>query len=254
MFEKLKNLFHKEEILSKKEVIICIHGFGRRLSHEYDNFLLWAKDEYELVVFDIYDLKDPNDNNPNIWIKRCEEKCESYLLNGYEISLIGFSMGGVIAAHLASKYHPRKLFLISPAFDYLHVGNIVNSAVSMFRKNAVEETSSKPVIPSNFYSTFMDVVGICKDDISNVTCPVCIVHGDKDETIPLRSSLHAYDKITHQNKRLFIIHEGRHRLMMHTNTGYETYQIFKLFMNDILLGKEITFAKDIFEVQNENNQ
>lgn len=253
MFNKLKQRLNKGSKNSgKKEVILCIHGFGRRLSHEYDNFLLWSKNQYHLEVFDIYDLKNPKDCDGEEWIKRCERKCEEYLLEGYELSLIGFSMGGVIATHLAAKYNPRRLFLIAPAFDYINVSGFMNTAVNKILKSE-EENPNKPVIPTPFYSAFREVVSICKDDLTKVKCPVCFVHGNKDELIPLRSSMNAFEKIPHNRKRLFIIHEGKHRMMMHTNTCYETYQIFKLFIDGIILGnQEIKYAKDILAVNTQN--
>lgn len=249
MLEKFKNLFKRKSppiVEADKEIVICIHGFGRRLEHEYDNFKVWNKGKYNFKTFNIYNLNDANDNNPTIWIKRCEGMVDSYIKAGYRVSLIGFSMGGVIAAHLASMYPVEKLFLISPAFDYLHVGSFVNTAVNKIMKTP-NKVAPNVVIPSGFTSSFTEVVRLCKDDITKVKCPVCFVHGDKDETIPVRSSINACDKVTHDKKKLFIIHGGRHRMMLHENTAWETWQIYNLFMDGILLGDLPTkYAVDIF--------
>lgn len=40
-----------------------------------------------------------------------------------DVILIGFSMGGVIAAHLAAVKPVKKLILLAPAFNYINVGN-----------------------------------------------------------------------------------------------------------------------------------
>ncbi|MDD3049117.1 MAG: alpha/beta hydrolase [Bacilli bacterium] len=253
MLEKFKSLLfknkNKKEIKveeANKEVVICIHGFGRRLQHEYDNFQLWNEGKYNFKTFDIYNLNDPNDNNPTIWIKRCEGMVDAYINAGYKVSLIGFSMGGVIASHLASMYPIDKLFLISPAFDYLHIGNFVNTAVNKLMKTPNKEASNV-VIPSGFTSSFTEVVRMCKEDIVKVKCPICMVHGDKDETISARSSLNAYDKISHEQKKLFIIHGGKHRMMLHENTAWETWQLFNLFMDNQILGDlSKKYAEDIF--------
>lgn len=251
MLEKFKQLFFNkkkitEQVETKKEVVICIHGFGRRLEHEYDNFKFWNKGKYNLKTFNIYNLNDPEDNNPTIWIKRCEGMVDSYIKTGYKVSLVGFSMGGVLAAHIASIYPIEKLFLIAPAFDYLHVGSLVNTAVNKIMKTPNKEAPNV-IIPSGFTSSFTEVVRVCKDDIAKVKCPVCFIHGDKDETIPARSSLNACDKIKHDKKRVFIIHGGRHRMMLHENTAWETWQLFNLFMDNIILADlPSQFAVDIF--------
>lgn len=240
MFDKFKNILKKEE---EKSVVICIHGFGRRKQHEFDNFKLWDKDN-ELITFDIYDLESQTDNDAEVWILRCEDKVESYLANGYKVSLIGFSMGGVIASHLAAKYNVDKLFLISPAFDYFHTGHLYSLAKDAIKKEEPKEDDIK--IPTSYATTFMEVVKRIKDDIENVTCPVCFVHGSADEVIPVRSSINAYEKIKHNNKKLFIIYEGKHRMMLHQNSCYETYLIYKNFMDGNILGnKKIEYAPDI---------
>ena len=58
-------------------------------------------------------------------IKKSEEKVEWLINNGYSnIYVIGHSMGGVIASHLATKYRQiKKLVLAAPAFHYLNVVN-----------------------------------------------------------------------------------------------------------------------------------
>lgn len=245
MLKKIKQLFtirKKSEPNHKQEIVLCIHGFGRRLEHEFDNFLLWNNGKYNFKTFPIYHIQDEKDNNPDVWIQRCEKEIERYQKEGYEVSLLGFSMGGVLASHLAAKYGAKKLFLIAPAFDYLHVGNIVNTAVNKLKKPA---SPSTVILPSSFTSTFMEVVKRCKEDIEKVNCPICIIHGDKDETIPLRSSLNAYEKVKTM-KKLWILHEGKHRMMLHENTAWECWQLFNLFMDDKIITSRPIFAKDIF--------
>ena len=55
----------------KRPVIITIHGYGRRRSHEMDNIAAWArKEDFDVVQFDLYDLFDENDCDPKQWLKR----------------------------------------------------------------------------------------------------------------------------------------------------------------------------------------
>ena len=56
-----------------KPVIITIHGYGRRRSHEMDNLAAWAKDErFTVIQFDLYDLFDEEDCDPKQWLARAE--------------------------------------------------------------------------------------------------------------------------------------------------------------------------------------
>lgn len=244
MFKSIKNLFKKEQI--NKHVIVCIHGFGVRTINQFDNFKLWSNNEFNLYTFNIFAKDNENDCNPEVWIKRCESVVENFLNTGYEVDLIGFSMGGVIASHLARKYKIGRLFLIAPAFEYFTPKNVVQKTKEALSK---KEDGGVPKLPTSFTSCFIDVVKMCKEDIKYVQCPVCIVHGNCDETIPYKSSISRMEEIPHNQKRLFIIHKGKHHLMTNKDTGYETFQIFKMFMNRTIINDKIEFVKDIY---NEN--
>lgn len=258
MFEKIKaKLFasaKQDEIKKQKQkpVIITIHGYGRRRKHEMDNLVLWSQSEgYEIVQFDMYDLFDEHDNDWMKWVTRAKNVVNTYELANREIYLIGFSMGGVIASYLAATSpNVKKLILLAPAFNYLHVDTITSviskSAAGFFSND--KDKKPEIEIPRSFYGAFMDLVKALKKYIAEVPCPVLILHGDEDEVIPLRSSTWAYDKIPHEDKKLIILHEGHHRLLMDPKVSWETYQIAKLFLDDrILHGQKIPFAPDILE-------
>lgn len=243
MFENIK--LKREQ---NKTLIYAVHGFGFRRSHEYDNFRHWLRDtNYHFEVIDIYEPDDESGAVAPFWISKVENHFRLFM-NDYEhIILIGFSMGGVIASYLASKYRCEKLFLIAPAFDYLHIGNISNAVFEkVFMKK--DDKKDKPQLSSAHVSCFMEVVKSCKNSIEKVTCPVLMVHGDADEVIPLRSSNNAFDKIPHDYKRLFFIHNGKHRLMLNNDTNYEVFQLFWLFINNKIVCDH-DFVPDIYEIK-----
>lgn len=256
MFEKLRSrLFPTKRPIegsTQAPVIITIHGYGRRRKHEMDNLVLWSASEgYEIVQFDMYDLFDANDNDWKQWVTRAKKVVNTYELANRDIYLIGFSMGGVIASYLAATSpNVKKLILLAPAFNYLHMDTIT----SVISKGAAglfsNDKDKKPEIevPRSFYGAFMDLVKALKKYIAEVQCPVLILHGDEDEVIPLRSSTWAFDKIPHEQKKLIILHGGHHRLLMDPKVSWEAYQIARLFIDGhILNGKSIPFAPDILE-------
>lgn len=238
----------KEEIKESKRVIITIHGYGRRRSHEFDNLTRWGND-LEVVQFDLFDIQDESDNDWMIWTSRAKEKCEYYLRNGYTVDVIGFSMGGVIASYIAATCEINRLVLIAPAFNYLNLDKIYSAfakqASKFFSNDEAKETSDKVVLPASFDNTFMSLVKELKKYIAYVKCPVLLLHGDKDEVIPVRSSLWAFDQIPHQQKQLILLHNGPHRMLMDRHVGYSTFQTIKSFLQgDILPDQKISFSPD----------
>lgn len=250
MFEKLKQYFQKNEKKTvTSPVIITIHGYGRRCQHEFDNFALWGrKDGFTIVQFDMYDLFDEQDCDWKQWLARAKDQVKRYKSSGVPIYLVGFSMGGVIASYLAATFQVDRLILLAPAFSYINMdmvsGVITKTAASLWSNEKKEEIK----LPSSFYSAFMDIVKNLKKYIVDVECPVLFLHGDQDEVISIKSSLWAYEKLPHDRKKLIILHEGHHRLLMDEKVHWECYQIMKLFLNKELLGDtEIIQAEDIMD-------
>lgn len=237
-----------KSILKKKPLVLCIHGFGHRRSNEYNNFKLWGSKEFEFITFDIFDVDDKLDTNSDEWIMRCENKLKELLKSNREVSIIGFSMGGVIATYLASKYKIKKLFLIAPAFEFINVKSVLNAITQMMNNQTSSLTMSKEQT-----ACFMEVVAKCKDSIHLIICPTLMVHGDSDDVISVRSSIHNYSLIPHDQKRLIILHGGPHRLMLNPHTSNEVYQLFKLFMNNQIITNHLQLADDPYrKIENSN--
>lgn len=239
MLDWLKKLRKKEPDTTPKPlppILITVHGYGRRRKHEFDNLALWGKkDGLDIVQFDMYDLFDEQDHDWMTWVSRAKEVVDSYKHSGRDIYLIGFSMGGVIASYLATVCPVKKLILLAPAFSYMNMdmitGVISKSASSLWSNEKKEEIQ----LPRSFYSAFMDLVKNLKKYISFVDCPVFILHGDQDEVISVKSSVWAYDKIPHQQKKMILLHEGHHRLLMDEKVNWECYQNILLFINDTII-------------------
>ena len=217
--------------LPKRPVILTIHGYGRRRSHEMDNLVNWAKKEhFDIIQFDLYDLFDETDCDPRQWLDRARAQVEKVLAEGRSLYLLGFSMGGVIASYLASLYPIEKLVLVAPAFTYLDMSKTADylrkGTRMLFHSDGEQNTVS---VPKSFYPAFVEIVRNCRDSIASVHCPILFLHGDADEVIPLKSSIHAYEKVTHPDKRLIILHEGRHHLLSEPISANECYQLILLF-------------------------
>lgn len=261
MLEKLKAILkpkHTESSLNKKSpVIITVHGYGRRRKHEMDHLALWAKNDpimqqFEIIQFDLYDLFDETDCDWQKWVSRAKTIINEQELLGKDIYLIGFSMGGVIASYLAAtSNHVKKLILLAPAFQYINMDAITSlitkSATSIFG-GSDKGTTYEIEIPKSFYGAFTDVIKNLKPYITKVSCPVLLLHGDEDEVIGVKSSIYAFDRIPHEDKRLIILHNGHHRLFMDTAVNQEVYRIITLFIHDrIVVNQGFAKAPDILE-------
>lgn len=155
-------------------------------------------------------------------------------------------MGGVIAAHLASKYKEvTKLVLAAPAFHYLafngdkvDVAKSIKKLPKLFKNYKPEEVLSRFFkIPIPTIREFMLLVEEHTGDVKNITCPTLIIHGDKDDIVPKDSVLYVYNTIAAKSVTLVEIKTLTHDLFI--NNRYE--EVKELITN--FLRKKPKFGK-----------
>ncbi len=193
----------------KGPVIIAIHGFGKRRTDEYRSLVDYFGDRYDIRLPNLFDQRFPKDDIWYNWVSRAEEEIIKAKNEKREIILIGYSMGGVIATYLASKFEIKRLILLAPAFEYLKVTTATGYA---FGPRYPEDDKYVP-LPAEYIATFMDVVNNCRDGIDGVTCPTLFIHCFGDALIPYTVSLKYHRRLKIKEKHCVIIAEGSHRLM-----------------------------------------
>ncbi len=193
----------------KEPVIIAIHGFGKRRTDEYGPLVERLKDSYDIRLPELFDQRFPSDNIWYNWVSRAEEEVVKVKNEKREIILIGYSMGGVIATYLASKFEIKKLILLAPAFEYLKVSTATGYA---FGPKYPEDDKYAP-LPPEYLATFVDVVNNCRDGIDGVSCPTLFIHCIGDALIPHTVSLKYYRRLNIKDKQCILIADGSHRLL-----------------------------------------
>ncbi|MEM2342299.1 MAG: alpha/beta fold hydrolase [Candidatus Bathyarchaeia archaeon] len=130
------------------------------------------------------------------------------------VGVIGLSMGGRVAAILASKDERIKFaILYSPA-----LGPLRNALLSRMNRENLDKLDSGELIElwAGWYlrKAFFDTVDyiVPLDIMDRIKVPTLIIHGDKDEVIPIELSIRGYEIIKGLNERneLYIVKGGDH--------------------------------------------
>ena len=234
-----------------KKAILLIHGFAGG-NYDYNSL----GNDLELYnSFDVFTFTLPGHERMIIdkvtredWIKKAEDEIEKIINANYkEVYVIGHSMGGVIASHLASKYKEvKKLVLAAPAFHYLafkgdkvDVIESIKKLPNLFKNYAPEEVLSRIFkIPAPTIKEFMKLVEEHTKDIKDITCPTLILHGEKDDIVPVDSVQYVYDNIKSKSVTLIELHSLTHDLFM--NDRYdEVSDIIVKFFRSIPLNEKV---------------
>lgn len=198
----------KKDKEKEKDLVVTVHGFGTKTSSEMTPLKAFLNEKgYEVISFDIYDYNDKQDTDYKEWIKRCEDVMRKALGDGRRVTLIGFSMGGVIASYLASVFDIRQLILCAPAFNPVDF-----SKIQKIGKNIITSSGSGSMTTDQTRA-FLNVVSRYKDSISQVEVPTLIIHGTADEVIQPKSSKKAYDLLPAKDKRLIYLEGAKHRFL-----------------------------------------
>jgi esterase/lipase len=164
-----------------------------------------------------------------------------------EIYVIGFSMGGMIAAYLASKYPISKLVLLSAAVytlnsrllmkdmkqiltDYFQEGRSLQESMAPYREK-VTGTPLSAVI--NFRRLIKKITPLIED----IKVPVLIVQGEQDHLVQPKSAHFIYNQIQSDQKELLLLKESKHKICQ----GCEAEILFdriEHFLNDLTLEAE----------------
>ena len=235
-----------------RKAILLIHGFA---GSNYDYNTL-ANDLQLYKNFDVYTFTLPGHEKMiikgvtrNDWINEAEKQVETLINRGYKtIYVIGHSMGGVIACHIAKKYKQvKKLVLASPAFRYFTFKNdkldilaSLKQTPELFKDYDSEDVLSRILkLPLATTLEFTKLVDEHNNDVKDILCPTLILWGNQDKIVPIDSALHVYDNLESNSITLYEIDGVTHDTFR--NERYdEILKIITVFLREINIpNKEI---------------
>ena len=209
-----------------RKAILLIHGFVGGI-YDYDDLpnLLEVKRNFDVYTFTLpgHEKHIVKDVKYEEWIKAADNQIKFLIEHNYkEIYLIGHSMGGVIAAHLASIYpQVKKLVLAAPAFRYFYFkdGKVnikgLNDTIKSMPEILKEEGKNKVIeriqkTPISTMIEFTKLVSKYEKDINNITCPTLIIHGINDTVVPEESTNLVFNNIKSKTNILINIKNVTH--------------------------------------------
>lgn len=229
----------------KNKAILMIHGFVGG-SYDFGNFhnelQTYKKFDvftYTLPAHDKFIVKDVKYQE---WIEESVRQIEFLINNGYkEIYLIGHSMGGVIASHLASEYpQVKKLVLAAPAFRYFsfkdgkidikNINESIKSIPGIIKGENTEQVISRILkTPLPTIIEFTKLVNTLQNCVNNIVCPTLIIHGLNDLVVPQSATDYVHESIKSGTNILINIDKLNHDCFK-GEKGKEVRDIIKEFL------------------------
>ena len=209
----------------KRKAILIVHGFaGGTYDQEYLANFLELERSFDVYTFTLpgHDEIDYNITKED-WIKSTENHIEMLINNNYKsIYVIGHSMGGILATHVANKYKEiKKLVLLAPAFKYLALDDKGNfnlieglkkspDIIKTYSKEAVLSRALK--VPIKAINEFINLVKEEEKSPNKIKVPTLIIQGLNDNVVPVESAKYVYNLIQHKNKKILFFDNTDHDL------------------------------------------
>jgi esterase/lipase len=235
-----------------RKAILLIHGFAGGC-YDYGDF---PNDLESHKNFDVYTFTLPghekfliNKVSKDDWLKASEIETEKLINKGYRtIYVIGYSMGGIIAAYIASKYtEVKKLVLAAPAFKYftfkdnkLDIMQSIKRVPSLFKDYNIDLVLSRVLkVSISTIKEFINLADTHINDIKKIEIPALIIHGINDDIVGFDSVNYVYDNISSKSVTLIELNNLNHSLFL--NDRYEEIKniIINFLINYNLSIKEI---------------
>lgn len=177
----------------KPLTLLFLHGNAGNISHRMDSIRLFHDMGLNVFIFDYRGYGQSSGNISELGMYQDAEAAWRYLqqtrgVDEYGIIVFGRSLGGSVAAWLASRYQPAAL--------------IVESSFS-----SVDSMAQRlyPFLPVRWLSRFRFDT---KSYIQEVRSPVLVVHSREDEIIPFAEGLEIFE--TASEPRQFLEIHGGH--------------------------------------------
>ncbi|CQR48276.1 Thermostable monoacylglycerol lipase [Paraliobacillus sp. PM-2] len=188
---------------------LCIHGFTGGL-YEIEPLVTYLKKNTDWII------KSPtlpghgidlalDDVSYTEWIQKAEQALIELKQKVDIVYVIGFSMGGMIASYLASKYNVAKLVLLSPSRRYINVvqmgldiGDIIKDKIAgRLQENVLYKIyqHKRGHIPIRAYIEFLKCMKFTKPALKNIFCPVFVAQGIQDGMVPYTSTHYLDEEI-----------------------------------------------------------
>jgi pimeloyl-ACP methyl ester carboxylesterase len=186
---------------TSKGLIFYLHGNGGTIESWGDITSIYTQLGYDVFMLDYrgYGKSQGIINGEKPFLEDIQlaynELSKQYQEN--RITVLGYSIGTGPAAFLASQNQPKRLILQAP---YYSLQELVNRLMSF--------------VPNAILKYKFDTASF----LEKVTCPISLLHGTKDLTIPYESSVLLKEKHPNKTKLYTFPQQGHNRL--HYNKEY----------------------------------
>lgn len=122
------------------------------------------------------------------WLNRAVEEAERCKMQYGTFSVVGFSMGGLLAAYIANRYPVERVVLLNAPVVYFSPGRFISFAWKKIRNRDFAHFRRAAKIPQHAVLEFMKMARKLRKEFRNVKQPTLICQAERDQIVHPRSA------------------------------------------------------------------
>jgi len=159
------------------------------------------------------DSRSMRDTQWQEWVASGTEAAERLERSYGQFDLVGFSMGGLIAAYLANRHRVRRLVLLNAAVIYMSPVRFAQAALEQWKEDRSVRRLLSKTHQTPLFATwqFSRLVRQLKPEFSRIRVPVLIVQGERDQVIHPSSARYIADQVQGEKELRWFL-QSRHMI------------------------------------------
>lgn len=129
------------------------------------------------------------------WVESADKHAQKMIAAHGSFDLVGFSMGGLLAAYLAARYPVRRLVLLNTAVVYVSPSRMLQVLREDWKHSDEDVFNKAKSTPLRATWQFIRLVRHLKPELAKVTVPTFIAQGERDHVIHPHSANYIYNKL-----------------------------------------------------------
>lgn len=205
-----------------KPICLVLHGFGGGTYEVAPLGAHLAEAGYEVVMPTLAGHGSTSQAMRNAtyrdWIGSAESELKKFEGSGKEVFVIGFSMGGLLAFHLACNHPIQAIVTINTPIYYWNLRQVFRNLDEDRLKRSLVNTrrylaakKSSP-LPSMFQ--FLRLLHQAKNKLPEVSCPLLVIQAEDDDTVRRRSVDYIRSHVASKDVTTKFFKEGGHVILL----------------------------------------
>ena len=185
------------------------------------------------------------------WVKSAEDAYKALASRYDKVYIVGFSMGGNIAVHLASKYDTAGIVLLAPSIFMLERGRLITTEAAIrdlshfvmtdyiinneedaaYDISAIEGRTVYTLFPVKCLRSLVNFMELTRSELPKVDEPVLVIQSLNDDTVDISGPGYVLDHVESTDKDTVWVERSRHLITLDLDKSAvfrETYEFINI--------------------------